>query len=137
MRIEIYDALPDQAKQIRIAVFMQEQGFTEEFDIIDEVATHFVLFDGPIPVATCRIWLDGDGYHVGRIAVIKEYRGRGIGGKILMAAEQHVRTLGGADISLHAQCRAEAFYQKCGYTPYGEIDYDEGVEHMHMKKHLC
>ena len=39
-------------------------------------------------------------------------------------------------ISLHAQCRAEAFYQKCGYTPYGEIDYDEGVAHIHMRKEL-
>ena len=74
MRIEIYDALPDQAKQIRIAVFMQEQGFTEEFDIIDEVATHFVLFDGPIPVATCRIWLDGDGYHVGRFVELLQQK---------------------------------------------------------------
>lgn len=134
MRTETFYALPKAAKQIRVTVFMQEQGFTEEFDALDGIATHLVLFDEQEPVATCRIWLDEDGYHVGRLAVVKEKRGTGLGALMLAAAETHVRALGGHSISLHAQCRAEQFYRKCGYTPYGEIDYDEGVEHVHMRK---
>lgn len=134
MRIETFSMLPEAAKQIRITVFMQEQGFTEEFDDLDGVATHLVLFDEQEPVATCRIWLDEDGYHVGRLAVVKEKRGTGLGSLMLAAAETHVRALGGCSISLHAQCRAEQFYRKCGYAPYGEMDYDEGVEHVHMRK---
>ena len=136
MRIETFSMLPEAAKQIRITVFMQEQGFTEEFDDLDGVATHLVLFDEQEPVATCRIWLAEDGYHVGRLAVVKEKRGTGLGSLMLAAAETHVRALGGCSISLHAQCRAEQFYRKCGYAPYGEIDYDEGVEHVHMRKNF-
>ena len=136
MRVEYFSFLPKQARQIRISVFMDEQGFTEEFDALDEICTHLVMFDRDIPVATCRIWLARDGWHMGRLAVIKFYRGRGLGQEMLERAERHVCGLGGASISLHAQCRAEAFYRKCGYIPYGEIDYDEGVEHVHMRKIL-
>ena len=136
MNVEIFDFLPAQAKQIRIAVFMDEQGFTEEFDALDEVCTHLVMFDRDIPVATCRTWLADDGWHVGRLAVIKAYRGSGLGQDMLEHAERYVRELGGNSISLHAQCRAEAFYRKCGYIAYGENDYDEGVEHVHMRKVL-
>lgn len=134
MHIEIYNSLPDSAKRIRETVFMQEQGFVDEFDALDEVATHLVAFDGDIPAAVCRIWLAENGYRVGRLAVLKEKRGTGLGAAMLAESERYVRTLGGHSISLHAQCRAERFYRKCGYTPYGEIDYDEGVEHIHMRK---
>ena len=136
MKVEIFHFLPDDAKQVRVTVFMQEQGFVDEFDAIDDVATHFVAFDAQQPVATCRVWPDTDGYHLGRLAVMKDYRGQGLGAFMLKQAEAYVASIGGASISLHAQCRAEAFYRKCGYLPYGEIDYDEGVEHVRMKKIL-
>ena len=134
MKVEVFDYLPESAKYIREVVFMKEQGFTEEFDALDGVATHLVAFDGDAPAAVCRVWLAEDGWHVGRLAVLKEKRGMGLGSLMLAAAETHVHALGGCSISLHAQCRAEQFYRKCGYIPYGEIDYDEGVEHVHMKK---
>ena len=134
MKVEVFDYLPESAKYIREVVFMQEQGFTEEFDALDGVATHLVAFDGDAPAAVCRVWLAEDGWHVGRLAVIKEKRSTGLGSLMLAEAEKHVHALGGCSISLHAQCRAEQFYRKCGYTPYGGIDYDEGVEHVHMRK---
>lgn len=137
MRVAYFDALPLEAKQIRISVFMDEQGFTEEFDALDEICTHLVLYDGKTAVATCRIWLAHDGWHAGRLAVIKAYRGQGLGQRMLEYAEARVRELGGNSVSLHAQCRAESFYRKCGYTPYGETDYDEGVAHVHMRKYLA
>ena len=136
MKVEIFHSLPEYAKEVRVTVFMHEQGFIDEFDAIDDIATHFVAFDGKAPVATCRTWLAEDGYHLGRLAVLKSHRGQGLGALMLEKAEAHVKSIGGNSITLHAQCRAEQFYRKSGYTPYGEIDYDEGVEHVHMKKDL-
>lgn len=136
MRTEIFHSLPDAAKCIRISVFMQEQGFAQEFDALDELAVHLVAFDDSLPIATCRIWEQDGFWHVGRLAVIKSHRGMGLGAQMLGAAEKYVKAQGGKRISLHAQCRAETFYRRCGYLPYGEIDYDEGVEHVHMQKEL-
>jgi len=136
MRTEIFHSLPDAAKSIRISVFMQEQGFAQEFDALDELAVHLVAFDDSLPIATCRIWEQDGIWHVGRLAVIKSHRGMGLGAQMLGAAERYVKAQGGMRISLHAQCRAETFYRRCGYLPYGNIDYDEGVEHVHMQKEL-
>lgn len=136
MIISQFSTLPDHAIHIRKLVFMQEQGFEQEFDAIDDVATHLVAYVGNIPVATCRIWMDREGYHVGRIAVIREYRGRGLGKNLLEHTEAYVQSLGGSCLSLHAQCRAVDFYRNCGFVPYGEVDYDEGVEHVHMMIYL-
>ena len=136
MRVEFFNSLPEAAKDIRITVFMKEQGFVQEFDALDDVCVHLVMFDGSLAVATCRIWKSEDGYCIGRLAVIKSYRGQGLGQSMLLFAEAHIRALGGRTVSLHAQCRVTSFYQRCGYEPYGDVDYDEGVEHVHMKKHL-
>ena len=136
MRTEIFNSLPEDARQIRIAVFMDEQGFAEEFDALDEICTHLVMYDGALPVACARIWQADDSWHVGRLAVIKSHRNLRLGQAMLQAAEEYVCAQSGTCISLHAQCRAESFYRKCGYLPYGEIDYDEGVPHVHMRKNL-
>ena len=58
MEIKIYNQLPDEAKEIRLEVFVKEQGFEEEFDDIDETAAHIVLFDGSHPVGVCRIFTE-------------------------------------------------------------------------------
>lgn len=49
METKIYNQLPDEAKEIRLEVFVKEQGFEEEFDDIDETAAHIVLFDSLTP----------------------------------------------------------------------------------------
>lgn len=56
MFIKIYDEIPEEAKTIREAVFIKEQGFKDEFDEIDDVAKHVLLFEGDIPVGTCRFF---------------------------------------------------------------------------------
>lgn len=55
MQLEAYDFLPEDAKRIREAVFMKEQGFKNEFDDIDLLALHLILYDGSQPAATCRL----------------------------------------------------------------------------------
>ncbi|MDE7348527.1 MAG: GNAT family N-acetyltransferase [Clostridia bacterium] len=136
MEFKTYDKLPGEARDIRIEVFVKEQGFQEEFDSVDNYATHVLAFDDGRAVATCRYFCQDGYYLIGRIAVVKEYRGSGLGGKLLEFAKQKIEELGGKEIRIHAQKRAEGFYQKQGYVSFGEVDYDEGCEHIWMKKAL-
>lgn len=136
MNTKTYKDLPQEAKDIRIRVFMQEQGFQNEFDDIDSIAHHIVAFDQDIPVGTCRFFNEKNHYTIGRVAVLKEYRSKHIGHILLDAAEEEIKKLNGQEIVVHAQVRVSPFYQKKGYIPFGEIDDDEGVPHMWMKKKI-
>ena len=71
-----YDALPPEAAAIRQAVFVEEQGFQEEFDAIDRHALHLLLFADGRPVGTLRAFTEDGGtrWHIGRVAVIKSAR---------------------------------------------------------------
>ncbi len=137
METKIYDVLPPEAIQIRTAVFVEEQGFTEEFDELDGIAQHFVVFDDKTAVATCRLFeREPHSYTVGRIAVIQPYRGKQIGAALLRTVERLVRRNQGRSLALHAQAAAQGFYEKQGYVPYGEADYEEKCPHIWMRKAL-
>jgi predicted GNAT family N-acyltransferase len=138
MVTKVYDYLPQDAKQIRTAVFVDEQGFKEEFDKIDSTAVHLMIYDGDKPVATCRFFWNEEkqSYTVGRIAVIKEYRMKGLGSRILKEAENQIRLLGGKTVCLHAQTRARGFYEKQGYVQKGGIEYEEYCPHVWMWKDI-
>lgn len=138
MNVRIYEKLPEEARNIREAVFVEEQGFHDEFDEIDTWAKHLIMYDEKTPIATCRIFRreECEDYAVGRIAVIKEYRGKNIGAALLKAAENEIKNSGGKRISLHAQCAAQKFYQKQGYSSYGETDLDENCPHIWMRKEI-
>lgn len=138
-RIVSYGRLPEEAVRIRKEVFMQEQGFQEEFDEIDGHAFHLVLFCDGDPAAVLRFWKvrPEDGWGIGRLAVRKEYRGKGLGAELLAAAGEEIRKAGGRTVRLHAQRQAQPFYEKQGYAAYGETDFDEGCPHVWMKKNLC
>lgn len=138
MKVKIYDRrLPQEAKYIRETVFVKEQGFNEEFDTTDNISTHLVVFDGEIPVGTCRYYKDSNNiYYIGRLAIMKNYRGKGIGAFILHSAENSIKSRNGKTIRLHSQYRAKEFYEKQGYKSYGEPDYDEDCLHIWMEKTL-
>lgn len=133
------DYLTEDAKNIREEVFVKEQNFQNEFDDIDNSAFHIVMYYNSKPVACCRIFegKNDDEYTAGRIAVIKEYRGKHLGQMIMSQIEKTVKVLGGTKISLSAQVRAKGFYQAFGYKQSGEIYFDEYCEHIHMEKILC
>ena len=138
MTVKVYDSLPKEAEEIRKSVFMDEQGFKDEFDETDKTAFHIVIFDGSVPAATCRVF-PGDtpeSYVLGRLAVMKAYRGKQLGSMAVSEAEKLVRSKGGSSITLHAQCRVSDFYAKLGYERFGDIDYDESCEHIWMKKEI-
>ncbi|MBD5081951.1 MAG: GNAT family N-acetyltransferase [Ruminococcaceae bacterium] len=138
MKTVIYDGLNDHAIEVRQKVFVEEQGFHDEFDEIDKTASHIIFFDEEKPVAVCRVFWDPamNSYILGRLAVLKEYRGRNLGSDMVREAEKHVLEKGGNSIALHAQCRVTAFYRSLGYGEYGEIEDDEGCPHIWMKKSL-
>jgi predicted GNAT family N-acyltransferase len=126
------------AKDIRIAVFVAEQGFEDEFDDIDDLAWHIEIWDEDTPVAVGRMFeSDQPGvYTVGRIAVIKEYRKSHLGKAVMDALENHARKLGGRAIQLSAQCSAAGFYEKMGYIPEGEVYLDQFCPHIKMSKNF-
>ncbi|MDE6276118.1 MAG: GNAT family N-acetyltransferase [Clostridia bacterium] len=136
MEFKIYYSLPKEAREIRVKVFVEEQGFQEEFDSVDDYATHILAFDDGRAIATCRYFYQDGYYLIGRIAVVKEYRGVGLGGKLLEFAKEQIEKSGGKEIRIHAQKRAEGFYQKQGYTSFGDMDYDEGCEHIWMRQSI-
>ncbi|RHM63135.1 GNAT family N-acetyltransferase [Coprobacillus sp. AF33-1AC] len=136
MEYQLYQDLPQEAKRIRELVFMQEQGFQNEFDNLDHHCFHLVLFIDHQHVATCRFYKENEAYIIGRVAVIKELRKQHLGGKVLQYAQDEIKRLGGHVIKLHAQVQAMPFYQKYGYVGYGEIEDDEGCPHMWMKKEV-
>ena len=131
------DQLPE-AAQIRSSVFLDEQKFTVEFDDIDSNAVHCLLCSGEKAVGVGRAYADADGItvHIGRIAVVKEYRGKGIGSVIVRALEGYAAEKGYSAAVLSAQTRVRQFYEKLGYTAEGEEYFDEYCPHVLMRKAL-
>lgn len=138
MYVKVYSALPEEACWIREIVFVEEQGFAEEFDKLDVIAKHFVLFQEEEPAATCRVYWDEERQQhiLGRVAVRREFRRQGLGAAMIGIVEQYIRTHGGSSIHLHAQCRIQEFYEAVGYATYGDIEDDQGCPHIWMKKEL-
>ena len=91
--VKIYNFLCTEAKTIREKVFMEEQGFKNEFDEYDEMVPHAVLFMEGRAVATGRL-LPGErsgDFIIGRVAVLPEFRGRNLGAQIMLVLEQEAR----------------------------------------------
>ena len=138
MIIQILNAINDDIKQIRIDVFINEQGFENEFDDIDKTAKFVLLSIDGKAVGTCRFFpsnIDGDA-HIGRMAVRKLYRGQNLGSKIMHAAENGIRRDGFKTCSLSAQVQARPFYESLGYVAEGEEYLDGGCPHILMRKQL-
>lgn len=138
MEIKRFDSLHPHAMTVRNTVFVEEQGFVDEFDDTDKIAIHLVMYDGDTPVGVCRVFRDKEenAWLLGRFAILREYRGKNNGSALLAMAEAVVRREGGRKITLHAQCRASPFYEKNGYTPFGEIEYEQDCPHIAMRKEL-
>ena len=132
MEVKIFKELTTEAKMIRTKVFMEEQGFHNEFDEKDRISIHIVLFELSKPVATCRIYYSGERqcYVIGRLAVLMDYRGKDVGSRLLKVAEKEIVA------ELSAQARASAFYEKNGYFSLKDVYVDEGCPHVWMRKEL-
>ena len=138
---KIFDEATDESKNIRFTVFCDEQGVekSHEIDELDEPgkAKHIVMYESSKPVATSRFYEeDGDTWHAGRIAVLKEMRGTGCGRKVLEKAEEEMKKLGAKKILISAQTQAQGFYESLGYKAHGDIYPEEKIPHIAMEKEL-
>lgn len=125
----------EDAHSVRRAVFIDEQGLTEEeeYDGTDYACTHLVAYEDDKPIATGRIMLYGDDYIIGRVAVLKAYRGKDIGLGIMQALIEACCAMGGDRQILHAQTHARRFYEKLGFTAYGDEFMEAGIPHICME----
>jgi len=117
---------------VRNAVFVDEQGVPAEMehDRNDVLAIHLLAtVDDGTPVATARLLPDG---HIGRMAVLKNWRGQGIGTAMLRALIGIARQKGQDSVFLNAQCQAEGFYARMGFQGEGDVFDDAGIEHRRM-----
>lgn len=117
---------------IRKPVFIIEQAVPEEIEIdeLDPVAIHVLAFVDGRPVGTGRITADG---RIGRMAVLAECRGRGVGRAILDALIDIGRRAGVARLYLSAQCHAIPFYEKSGFVAEGPVYDEAGIDHRRME----
>jgi len=122
-------------KHIRQKVFVEEQQVPEEleWDADDKNCIHLLGREGNRPVACARILKDGK---LGRLAVLKEYRKHGWGGRILRAAEQHLLDQRKNKIQLNSQANSYSFYFDNGYRPGEEMFWDANIPHIKMHKIL-
>jgi predicted GNAT family N-acyltransferase len=140
-------ATPRQRKDafaVRIAVFVDEQRIprSEELDEADTSAIHCTGYVEGKPVAAGRLLIapvhDNETAYakVGRMAVLKQHRGTGLGARVLRALEQAGIDRGVRTFRLSAQLSAQGFYAGQGYTPIGDV-YDEvGIPHVAMEKRV-
>lgn len=143
-----YEDNIDDAFEVRRVVFMEEQGFKNEFEDADHhpQMVHITAYaDGDL-AGCARVFpsdmepgIDAeDGLWIfGRLAVLPAFRKQGLGSEILKEAEAAAARAGATDMALHAQCNAQYFYNKNGYEAFGPIEFDEHVEHQWMRKKLA
>ena len=120
---------------LRHEVFVLAQGVPEELELdeLDAVSDHVVALVDGIVVGTGRLLPSAT---IGRMAVASSVRGQGVGAAVLECLEERARSRGFAVVQLHAQVHAAGFYDKLGYTPYGEVYLEAGIEHLSMRKEL-
>lgn len=128
-------------RDIRTRVFMDEQHVSaqDEWDGLDETAMHFLthLDDGQA-IATARVLVETDTqgrplYHIGRVAVLKAYRGQGVGRTLMVYVMNWcLHQSPDARLYLHAQTARVAFYQHLGFVPQGTEFMDAGIPHITM-----
>jgi predicted GNAT family N-acyltransferase len=138
LRCGAWDALKDDARAVRHAVFVHEQGIdeSEEWDDDDAHAVHAVLGNlSGLPLATGRLIFKGlaPGHaKIGRMAVLRSARGDGLGRRVLLALMDEARSRGISQLSLNAQLSAQAFYAAQGFRPEGEVFDEVGIPHQKM-----
>lgn len=163
MDIQLKTGCFDDAALVRRVVFMDEQGYENEFDAIDEDpnCVHVTLYvdgelagcsrvfpeeleraaDAEAPVSpACDLdegVAAGETYIMGRVAVLPSMRGRGLASAIVEASDACARDAGAKLIKLHAQEYVLPLYAKAGYTQIAPVDYeDEGQPHVWMAKRV-
>ena len=126
----------DDLLRVRETVFVQEQQvpLEEERDALDPLCSHVLARDDAgQPIGTGRLTPE---HRIGRMAVLREWRGRGVGDALLVALLEQARLQRWPELTLNAQVSAESFYARHGFVPYGPRFHEAGIEHQAMRRRL-
>ena len=121
---------------IRRRVFIEEQNVSEadELDELDPVALHLLAADETGALGTARLLIEGETGKIGRVAVLREARGQGVGHALMREALAVLRARPGVKkAKLGAQIHALGFYEALGFTAYGPEYDDAGIPHRDME----
>jgi predicted GNAT family N-acyltransferase len=118
-------------RAVREQVFVREQAvpIELEWDEFDPLCQHVVAEAAGQAIGTGRLLPDG---HIGRMAVLKSWRGRGVGSALLETLLRLARDRGIRRVRLNAQSRAVAFYRRHGFVTEGEEFLEAGIRHRSM-----
>ncbi len=124
--------------KIRFKVFIEEQKFEEDIEIdeYDDVANHILVYKDKTPIATARFFLIDNYYKIGRVCILKEYRGFKIGKYMMDEIEKEIRKTDCKKMVLSSQEQTIGFYEKSGFIKKGDIYLEEGCKHQKMEKVL-
>ena len=130
-----YESHTENICAIRYEVFVDEQNVPKELEIdgLDGKAKHVLTFADDVPIGTGRILSDG---HIGRVAVLQNYRGLGIGKSIMKELIKCAQDLSLEKVWLSSQWHAHSFYLDLGFVCVGEIYKEAGIDHIKMFRTL-
>ena len=135
LQLDEWLSLREPCAAVRQKVFVEEQNVAaeEEWDELDWACRHLLITNAIAPMATGRLLSLGDGRaRIGRMAVLKEFRGHGLGRTVLQGLIAEARRLGFSEIILHAQTHALGFYARSGFAAQGP-EFDEcRIAHREM-----
>lgn len=126
-----WEQLKNDAQLIRTQVFIVEQKIAEpyEWDDQDAISQHFIVYDQDKPIATARILKN---HSVGRVAVLEEYRGKGIGRLMMLEIIAEAQKQHRPYLQLSSQFHATSFYENLGFNVLGHIYDDCEIPHINM-----
>lgn len=118
-------------RRIRERVFIDEQGVSpeQEWDSLDADAIHFLATEDDFAMGTARLLPDGC---IGRVAVLKEWRGLGVGERLMRAAISEAERRGLHQQTLTAQVHAARFYERLGFRAVSDEFIEAGIPHIDM-----
>lgn len=136
IRILPWQSARAEAQRVRETVFVVEQGVPPEIELDewDERCEHALAYDpdGRV-VGTGRLLPDG---HLGRMAVLREARGQGVGSRLLEALMERARAHRMGRVVLNAQTHAVPFYARFGFAVEGVTFIEAGIPHVTMAREL-
>lgn len=137
MNVSVTDDL-ETCLEIRRRVFVLEQAVPIELerDEFDATAAHFLVRQDGKAVGTARIVIKGEDAKIGRVAVLREARGTRQGQALIKACVEWAAAKGLKRAILGAQVSAIGFYEKLGFTAFGDVFDDAGIDHVMMERAL-
>ncbi len=116
----------------KVFIIGQNIDWDIEFDGLDDEAILFTAYEAKKPVGAARLYKN----KVGRVAVLEEYRGKGIGMALMQKIEEYAKNHAFDKLILHAQLYVKGFYDKLGYNAHGEIFQEADIDHIEMEKSI-